>query len=100
MTSLTDFLVARIADDEAGVKSGFGAGDVDYRAISPHRWLAECETKRRILDEHDDYGSDQCPRCRGIKNRRLAAPCNTLRFLALPYANHPDYRDEWRPYRM
>lgn len=24
-------------------------------------------------------------------------PCWTLRYLALPYANHPGYRQEWRP---
>jgi hypothetical protein len=24
-------------------------------------------------------------------------PCDTLKLLALPYADHPDYRDEWRP---
>ncbi|MEU5023581.1 DUF6221 family protein [Streptomyces milbemycinicus] len=25
------------------------------------------------------------------------APITALRLLALPYADHPDYRDEWRP---
>jgi hypothetical protein len=24
-------------------------------------------------------------------------PCLTLRLLALPYADHADYRQEWRP---
>jgi hypothetical protein len=24
-------------------------------------------------------------------------PCQTLRLLALPYADHPDYRPEWKP---
>jgi hypothetical protein len=24
-------------------------------------------------------------------------PCETVRVLALPYSDHPDYHEEWRP---
>jgi hypothetical protein len=33
----------------------------------------------------------------GVKPPYVVAPCPTLRLLALPYADHPDYRPEWRP---
>ena len=43
----------------------------------PARVVAECESKRRILERHEQ---DE----------------EILRVLALPYADHRDYRDEWR----
>jgi hypothetical protein len=33
----------------------------------------------------------------GVTPPYVLAPCETLRLLALPYAEHPDYRQEWRP---
>lgn len=79
----------------------------------PARVLAECEAKRRILELHptheqlpyravggemyrppDPYYCDcQCPD--GIIYGK--EPCDTKRFLALPYADHPSYRQEWAP---
>jgi len=69
---------------------------------SPARVLAECAAKRRIVELHrgqkalwDDDENPlevvECPEC------GVLFPCPTLRLLALPYADHPDYREEWRP---
>jgi hypothetical protein len=106
-TTLTDFLLARIAEDEATIRNRSDSAPVHYvgcyyynNSISPDEWsakhcdcaefadpvprqLAECEAKRRIVDltQHgcgDDYERVQ-------------------RALALPYADHPDYRPAWRP---
>lgn len=33
----------------------------------------------------------------GVKPPYVVAPCPTLRLLALPYADRPGYREEWRP---
>jgi len=57
----------------------------------PARVLAECEAKRRIVEEYvrierGDYADS---------TRWLAE--DILALLALPYADHPDYRPEWRP---
>jgi hypothetical protein len=54
----------------------------------PARVLAECNAKRGIIelqrsdlrDDPADWEADE-----------------VLRLLALPYADHPDYRSEWRP---
>ena len=49
---------------------------------NPARVLAECESKRRILEQQQSQpGGEEAP---------------GLRLLALPYADHRDYRDEWR----
>ncbi len=127
--TLTEFLLARVADDEAiavaasgwrtlsnerdhtwayfndgrpchhdtdvgvwsvGRSPSEGRTDValnltDERARhiahwDPARVLVECGTKRRLLEECGTVG-----------------PVWPLRLLALPYADHPDYRQEWRP---
>jgi hypothetical protein len=61
----------------------------------PARVLREVEAKRQILNLHrrdSDYGSDPiCNVC------LYTPPCETVRVLALPYSDHPDYHEEWRP---
>ena len=100
MTTLTEFLLARIGEDHlaarlaAPLSRGWVAAfqmppsDPVGKCIAgwtPYRILEECEAKRQIVALHpcDDCGTDD--------------PCATLRFLGSPYVDHPDYRDEWRP---
>lgn len=116
--TLTEFLLARIADDEAVARQAnphhnddiddwgaqtdaearwdrqphgqrcawrLGEGMADKCECGyPARVLAECEAKRRIVDIYrSEWEMD---------------PINeTLRLLALPYADHPDYDEKWRP---
>jgi sRNA-binding protein len=60
--------------------------------------LAEVEAKRQVVDRYE----------RAMENRRahpddlssagaLLALHGAVKLLALPYADHPDYYDEWRP---
>ncbi|MFJ9113001.1 DUF6221 family protein [Streptomyces sp. NPDC102283] len=59
----------------------------------PARVLAEIDAKRSVLDLAErarDYHET-------FVNGFAAALENTLRLYALPYADHPDYRPEWRP---
>ena len=98
--TLREFLLARIAEDEAWVLGDGGqhmddcqeCGFANQQASSPYsrsRILADSVAKRRIVEEL----SDRFP-------RRRADPVVTghlLRVLALPYTHHPDYRDDWRP---
>lgn len=120
--NLIDFLLARIGEDEVEARV---AGDLraykhefpggayledartghriplpfDGRDVAELQWLnhavrhlpgrvlAECEAKRRIVEryahlhDHGDSGDAQW----------------VLPLLALAYADHPDYREEWRP---
>jgi hypothetical protein len=58
------------------------------------RVLAECEAKRRIvsftIDDDGLYLED-------YSGALSTATDRILRFLASVYADHPDFREEWRP---
>jgi hypothetical protein len=121
---LTKWLLEQIAEDEraAGVLPADGYPKHDGRVLSvegtmdvpwPDRWnpsrvLAECDAKRRIIIYHDvilvwpsgttgaKYYTGSVRRCASCEDVKVL-PCPTLRYLALPYADRPGYRDEWRP---
>jgi hypothetical protein len=67
----------------------------DVRHIARHdpaRVLAECEAKRRIIEESVDF--NDLP---GVDAGVDFENVRVLTLLAAPYADHPDYRNEWRP---
>lgn len=77
-----------------------GGGDEEERPAAefiarhdPARVLAECEAKRRIVALHGEV--DPCDAHDGATFETV--DCETLQVLALPYADHPDYRQEWKP---
>ena len=112
--ALADFLLARIAEDEAAVDVAGHFGDprtngwadsdaplqrLDYDQMltGPSRVLAECEAHRRIVelalaaaDADDAYDDDYADGWR-------CAWESACELLASTYADHPDYRQEWRP---
>lgn len=74
----------------------------------PARVLAEVAAKRAIVELHglhpnchaDIDGPDYliCAICHDYRRHDAARwPCATLRALALPHADHPEYREEWKP---
>jgi hypothetical protein len=72
----------------------------------PARVLAECEAKRRIVELHSAdpvpqrmvYGTIvACSTCGDVDDNPTEWPCETLCLLALPYADHADYDEGWRP---
>lgn len=72
-------------------------------AHDPARVLAEVEAKRRIIELHSVSEGHECStrdrhgdidHCTWVMDSEA---CTTLRLLALQYAAHPDYREEWRP---
>lgn len=101
MSDLTDFLTARLDEDEADARAW---SDIIYsldledrphagHRLNPARVLAECEAKRRIVSRCDLVLRG---RPEGMFNAGQEVDANdNLRALALPYADHPDYRQEW-----
>lgn len=96
--TLTEFLLARIEEDEAEVPAehradeygtGWNSDSVGVEVSAP-RWLAECEAKRRIVVRCSEMQLASSPMAVHLANQTLAD-------LAAPYRDHPDYRDEWRP---
>ena len=108
---------------QADPENGWGADRPDgqrYSTIVPHvgmiheavqadhivRWnparvLRGVERDRRIIELHHpvelpDEMADACAACE-VTGAYPEYPCDTLRLLALPYVDHPDYREEWRP---
>ena len=67
------------------------------------RMLAECDAKRRIVNWAAPItGSERVPGFRpGVYDRVPTRYVNDvkdlLHLLALPYADHEDYRPGWRP---
>jgi hypothetical protein len=113
---LIAFLRARLDEDERvaldgerywhgiRVESATEAEENHVRRWDPARVLAEVEAKRRILDDivGEATGLDMSV----DMDRRIGARDEAtepylgdqlLRLLGLPYADHPDYREEWRP---
>ncbi|MFJ2676419.1 DUF6221 family protein [Streptomyces sp. NPDC087525] len=113
MNDLVEFLRARLDEDEQAacrVKSSWrqigGTGVIvasdggraeecangNWTGVAEHivrhdpaRVLVEVEAQRALIDGHA-ADSHWCPMGDGL-----------FKVLALPYADHPDYRPEWRP---
>ena len=110
--TLTDFLLARIAEDEATARDDGADAMVGWRwkhyppeayevvqALTlrhSRRVLAECEAKRRIV-ELCAPGDWSGPHWHPIGEAGEDDRGDVLALLVLPYAAHPDYREEWKP---
>ena len=123
MSSLTEFLLARLAEDEAVARRGISSqADPEngwgYKngALTPHvgiiheavqaehitRWhparvLADVEAKRAVVKLHEslslDGGSKLFDRVMLPSLQRVTD--EVLRLLAQPYADHPDFDPAW-----
>lgn len=121
--TIVEFLLARIAEDEAeatrvptswlypenypALEMGeMGPGHT--LIISPARVLAECQAKRAMVEEslrlYRNLWLFRQPPLRRVKREeyerlsgRHQAAAWALRHLAAVYAEHEDYREEWKP---
>lgn len=127
--TITEFLLARVAEDEAAFVTAVdfevdslrsdGLPDTNAEEIREFwlrpnsglwwkRVMAECEAKRRIIkwaaenawNIDGEWGDGHTAQeiaagcCTDYGNDALMKP---LKALALPYADHPDYDETWRP---
>lgn len=68
----------------------YGPNDITAEHImawAPHRVLAECKAKRRIVEQRLEGIRDDDPDTRCLST--------VIEALAAVYADHPDYRAEW-----
>jgi hypothetical protein len=119
--NLAEFLLARIAEDEDALHALWRrAQETRLTLQDPKvagRWipgwqdwpnvealtvrvLADCKAKRAIVKA--EVLRDVGPASHYVNaevHAQIAARTATpvLRLLALPYADHPDYREEWKP---
>lgn len=90
--------VIRVTNDSEGLTPAVRKNCGTHIArFDPERILVECEAKRRIVEDfeilHADYRSMPDPT---TEARRFQAQIAQARMAAV-YADHPDYRDEWKP---
>lgn len=88
--TIKDFLLARIAEDEAAadVLPGETLGCMECGFVDGRRILAEIAAKRAIIGP---------PVSEDLKawGHGVGASPDTLRTLAAIYSDHPDYQKEW-----
>ncbi len=102
--TLTDFLLARISETSTDVHTsdcdkmhpsyvdGLGPLSTECDCGYPARVLAECEAKRRIVQDIGNALTYRCVPGGPPASGELPLP---LRALSAVYADHPDYREEW-----
>ncbi|MFI6603879.1 DUF6221 family protein [Nonomuraea sp. NPDC050536] len=98
---LSDLRGAVCITGEAGHAQS--ARDAEHIARhDPARALREVEAKRRTLARHPgSTATDECSGCGARLDGTWRTPpgalCPELADLALPYAGHEEYREDWRP---
>jgi Family of unknown function (DUF6221) len=104
MTGLTEFLNARLTEDELLIRR-YWANEVVAGLGAPFdlaRFLYDCVSKRMIVALHTPSSeADPAQPAVGLRkyicaHDRSPYPCLTLRALAIPYADHPEFREDWR----
>lgn len=115
--NITQFLNARLSEDHATADAAAGnpipellswvefttnqteRAENHINRWTPERVIVEVEAKRRIIRWHFGQRDDTTPYGEPVTICHCGydLPCSTLRLLALPYANHPDYQQEWTP---
>lgn len=116
--NITDFLEARIEEDEREAGSGWSSlGDARWErdnygrtTLTPSAVLAECAAKRAIIDLWELHRSNRdarrSPSARGAEDERAAQDRlsaeararvaeDALRALAAVYEDHKDYNRGW-----
>lgn len=116
ITFLSDRITEEEALAQAAIDSHPPAQQWDYADVptdgahithwSPWRVMSGCIARRLILAAHrrnlmsngdGEVVGAECSMCRQDLTRQKEWPCYTVRTLALEYADHRDYRYEWRP---
>jgi len=115
--TLRDFILSRVAEDEAVARAVIARYAPDAVTMTredpwpeeaaftarydPTRVLAECEAKRRVVEEYDQAVFDDKAVPHGdneagwVADAVLLHSRLMLRIHAATYADHSHYRDEW-----
>jgi len=111
--TITEFLEARIAEDEEDVAPLVARYENDrggWAIYYGERVRKECAAKRAVIELYEIHRENRdarrSPRAREAEDERAAQDRRTqeartrvaedaLRALAAAYKDHPDYREEW-----
>ncbi|QAY70004.1 DUF6221 family protein [Xylanimonas protaetiae] len=108
--TLTEFLLARIDEHQERCQAMLDPGHPIKALVSQQTIRSSLDAlaeTRRIATAHaegtqgtfsDSHAAGSCwPRT--ASHGSVNGPCEVLRRLAEPYADHPDYDEAWRPSR-
>jgi hypothetical protein len=91
-----------VAVDGITVAEGFALSGRQLRATTTHiarhdpaRVLREVDAMRALLDARDE--ADKRASCADFDGGVVTGLDDALRLLALPYSDHPEYQETWRP---
>jgi hypothetical protein len=118
VTGVVEFLAARLEEDEAAAEAAQAKAQVRissgadfgpalgrllfHQRFSPERVLAEVAAKRRILAQYvaaraaAESETDTDTEAGWVADGVLGALELAVRALAMPDADHPDFKPEWR----
>lgn len=98
MADIADFLAARIYEDECTISELTDEQKEFWTAEQTQRWTAETKLKSGILLNYMiGLRRWETTRAYGIAGVGPAPDVRILHYLALPYVDHPDYRESWAP---
>ncbi|SED49212.1 DUF6221 family protein [Ruania alba] len=99
--TITEFIHARIDDDEAAalrIPAGVGAG---LHPFGRERILAECAVKRALVQELWETAGLSGNEFGAFRDwhelERVGEYPSGLRHLATLYSDHPDFQETWTP---
>jgi Family of unknown function (DUF6221) len=106
---LPEFLTMRLAEDigVTDTEDVLRSGDPYYagpeasefeRRFTPARIADDLNSRLRIVQRHARVrltGGTRCHCCWSHEYSAPVYPCDTLLYLAQPFAEHPDWRKEW-----
>jgi Family of unknown function (DUF6221) len=105
MSELADFILARIDEEEQACRARlYGPPRAADDVIAPGRLLLHNIARRKLVALHEIHVVDdgasamldgESGSCRAGRSER-AFVCPTLRLLALPYFDHPDFQPQWQ----
>lgn len=103
MTDIKEFLTARLTEMRYEAKewreTEGDPGEMDVRwykvpSLTPRFVLADCDAKLRVIKHWPDptgqWTAEQADAARAEKSY-------VLKLFALPFADHPEYQEEWKP---
>lgn len=108
--TIVEFLLARLDEWESDADSTHGSCSSEIGLACdcglPNLIRADVAAKRRIIELHRPIEDKSwlsgepnnwlwCTSCGSTDDRPIAYPCDTLRLLAQPYADHPDFDPAW-----
>jgi len=94
---LIDFVLARVAEREMAINFNYESGTA-FPVLSPAEMLAECAAKRAIVESFqglllETYRTEDDPVAEARRHQAAVAVFH----VATIYADHEDFREEWRP---